>query len=108
VPELEVLVGELLTIDGLATGALNMSVMFLWSDHVYTYVATGEVTTLEHEVGDHTVELGAGVTKALLSGAESAEVLCSFGNDIVEELKVDATRLLYRTISIKLMWWNAK
>jgi hypothetical protein len=47
-----------------------------------TYVATGEVTTLEHELGDDTVEGGAlvveGLARAagtLLTSAESAEVL---------------------------------
>jgi hypothetical protein len=51
---------------------------------VSTYVATGEVTTLEHELGDDAVEAGAlvveglaGLAGALLAGAESAEVLGS-------------------------------
>ena len=61
-----------------------------------TYVATGEVTTLEHELGDDAVELGVLVTEALLAGAEGAEVLDRLGNDIVEQLKVDAAGLLCR------------
>jgi hypothetical protein len=47
-----------------------------------TYVATGEVTTLEHELGDDTVEGRALVVErlaraagTLLTSAESAEVL---------------------------------
>jgi hypothetical protein len=76
--ELEVLVGELLAVDGLATGA----------------VATGEVTTLEHEVGDDAVERGALVAEALLAGAESAEVLGGLGDNVIEEVEVDAARLL--------------
>lgn len=47
-----------------------------------TYVATGEVTTLEHELGDDAVEGGTLVVKRLsrlagtpLAGAEGAEVL---------------------------------
>jgi hypothetical protein len=51
---------------------------------VSTYVATGEVTTLEHELGNDAVEAGAlvveglaGLAGALLAGAESAEVLGS-------------------------------
>ena len=47
-----------------------------------TYVAAGEVTTLEHELGDDAVEAGALVVEglaalasALLAGAESAKVL---------------------------------
>jgi len=57
---------------------------------VCSYVATGEVTTLEHELGDHTVELGAGVAEALLASAESAEVLGGLGDNIIEEGEVDA------------------
>lgn len=57
----EVLVGELLTVDALASGA----------------VLLGEVTTLEHELRNDTVEWGAGVAETLLAGAESAEVLSS-------------------------------
>lgn len=92
--ELEVLVGELLAVDGLATSALLEDVSVLRSARlgcvVCSYVATGEVTTLEHELGDHTVELGAGVAKALLASAESAEVLGGLGDDIVVEGEVDA------------------
>jgi len=56
--ELEVLVGELLAVDGLSTGT----------------VVTGEVSTLKHEVGDDTVEARLGVAETVLSGAELTEV----------------------------------
>lgn len=53
-----------------------------------TYVATGEVTALEHELGNDTVEVGAlvveglaGAAGALLAGAESAEVLSGLHDD---------------------------
>jgi hypothetical protein len=94
VPQLEVLVGKLLAIDGLATGALGSVSYSVVCRDQGTYVAAGEVTTLEHEVGDHAMELGAGIAKALLAGAERAEVLCGLGYDIVEKLEVDATLLL--------------
>jgi len=55
-----------------------------------SYVATGEVTTLEHELRDDTVELGAGVAEALLASAESAEVLSGLGDNVVVESEVDA------------------
>jgi hypothetical protein len=58
-----------------------------------TYIATGEVTTLKHEVGNDAVELGTGVAKALLASAEGTEVLYGLGYDIVEKLKVDAALL---------------
>ena len=92
--ELEVLVGELLAVDGLSTSALLKCVSVLRSAQLWyvvcSYVATGEVTTLEHELGDHTVELGAGVAEALLAGAESAEVLGGLGDNIIVESEVDA------------------
>jgi len=96
VSELKVLVGKLLAIDRLATGALGVVRDSVICYAVDTYVATGEVTTLEHEVGDHAMEFGAGIAKALLAGAKRAEVLCGLGYDVVEKLKVDATLLLYR------------
>jgi hypothetical protein len=40
------------------------------------------------------VELGAGVAEALLASAESTEVLSRLGDDIVEELEVDAASLV--------------
>lgn len=58
------------------------------------YVATGEVTTLEHELRDDAVEGRAGVAEALLAGAESAEVLSGLGDDVVVEVEVDAAGLL--------------
>jgi hypothetical protein len=59
--QLEVLIGELVAVDGLATSA----------------VALCEITTLDHEVLDDTVEGGALVTKALLASSKSSEVLGS-------------------------------
>jgi len=74
----EVLVGELLTVDGLATSA----------------VATGEVTALKHELRDDAVESRASVSEALLAGAKSTEVLSGLGDYIIVEVEVDATGLL--------------
>jgi len=64
---------------------------------IKAYIATGEVTTLEHELGDDTVESRALVAEALLAGAESAEVLGGLGDDIVVKVEVDPTRLVYNT-----------
>jgi len=74
----EVLIGELLTVDGLATSA----------------VATGEVTSLEHELRDNAVEGRASVSETLLAGAESAEVLSSLWDNVIVEVEVDAAGLL--------------
>jgi len=68
--QLEVLVLELVAVDGLSTGS----------------VVVGEVSTLAHEVGDDTVEAGALVAEALLAGAQGAEVLGSLWHNIGSQL----------------------
>lgn len=59
--QLEVLIGELVAVDTLAASA----------------VALGEVTALDHELLDNTVEAGALVAVALLAGSKGTEVLSS-------------------------------
>ena len=73
----EVLVGEALAVDGLAARA----------------VSGGEVSALDHEVGDDAVEDGALVpqrlvllTNALLARAESAEVLHRLRDGLAEPI----------------------
>lgn len=68
---------KLLAVDGLATCA----------------VAPGEITALEHEVGDDTVEGRALVAVAMLASRELAEVGGSLGDYIVVELEGDAAGL---------------
>ena len=48
------------------------------------------VTTLEHEVGDDSVESGAGVTETVLAGTELSEVTGSLGDNVVEQLEGDS------------------
>ena len=69
--QLEVLILELVAVDGLAPGA----------------VVVGEVSALAHEVGDHAVEGGVSEAEALLAGTEGAEVLGGAGNHITAELE---------------------
>ena len=59
-----------------------------------TYVATSEVTPLEHKLGNHTVEFRARVSETFLARAKSTEVVYRLGDDIVVELEVDAARLV--------------
>eukprot|EP01084_Bolivina_argentea_P240318 403776_1 len=81
VAQSEVLITELLAIDGLTTGA----------------VATGEVTALAHELSDDPVESGslevqglpAGAS-ALLAGAQSPEVVSSPGDHVRAQRHLDA------------------
>lgn len=63
--DLEVLVGKLGAVDRLAART----------------VAGREVTALKHEARDHTVEVRAGVAKALLTRAKSTEVLRRLRNN---------------------------
>ena len=71
-----------------------------------TYVAAGEVTALEHELRDDSVEGRALVAEALLASAESAEVLSSLRDDIVEEVEVDATGLLCSRVRGLVSKWQ--
>ena len=59
------------------------------------YIATGEVSSLEHELGNHTVEFRARVSETLLTGAESTKVFSGFRDDILKEIEVYAARLFY-------------
>jgi hypothetical protein len=69
----KVLISKLVTVDGLTTGT----------------VVVGEVTTLEHELGNDTVEDGALVTVTVLTSTESTEVLSSLGDNISSQFHDD-------------------
>ena len=53
-------------------------------------VALGEVTTLDHELLDDTVECRALIAVALLAGGQSAEVLRGLGDGLAIEAHDDA------------------
>lgn len=74
----KVLVRETVAVDGLATST----------------VATGEITALEHKVGDDAVEWGAGIAETLFASAEGAEVFTGLGDSFVVEVKDDAAKRL--------------
>ena len=61
------------------------------ADVTATYIARSEITTLQHKAGDHAMEAGTLVSEALLAGAEGAEVLGCFGDDVVVEVKDNAS-----------------
>jgi hypothetical protein len=78
--ELEVLIGEFVAVDWrngpLAVGSQLKVVLLSELTGLATgTIALGEVTTLNHEVLDDSVEDRALVAKALLAGGESSEVL---------------------------------
>lgn len=54
-------------------------------------IPIGEITTLQHKVGDYTVEGRPSVPKAVLVSSELAEIFGSLGNDIIKEPEDDAT-----------------
>jgi len=61
-----------------------------------------EITALEHEIGDHTVERGASVAKTVLAGRELAEVSCGFWDDIVVQFEDDSTSRNIIDMDVKL------
>lgn len=52
----------------------------------------GEVTALEHELGDDTVESRSSIAESLLSSAESSEVLSSLGDGVGIELQLNSAQ----------------
>jgi len=74
VPESEVLIGEFVSIDGLSSCS----------------IVVGEISSLAHEPGDDAVETASGVSKSLLSGAQSTEVLGGFRDDVGAQFHDDA------------------
>eukprot|EP00601_Ochromonadales_sp_CCMP2298_P033257 CAMPEP_0173364784 /NCGR_PEP_ID=MMETSP1144-20121109/23209_1 /TAXON_ID=483371 /ORGANISM="non described non described, Strain CCMP2298" /LENGTH=230 /DNA_ID=CAMNT_0014315035 /DNA_START=20 /DNA_END=710 /DNA_ORIENTATION=- len=64
-------------------------------------VAAGEVASLAHELGDHSVELAALVAEALLASAKSAEVLRGLRHNIVVQLEGDAPLRLATDVQIE-------
>jgi len=83
--QLEVLIRELLAVDGLATSA----------------IVVGEVAALEHELGDDAVEARALVAEAVLAGAQLAKVFGCPGDNIVIELEDNPLGLLFANLDIK-------
>ena len=52
-------------------------------------ISTGQISSVTQQVGDDTLEAGALVAEALLSGAEGTEVLRSLRDDVIAELNDD-------------------
>lgn len=60
-----------------------------------TYVATGKVTSLEHELRDDAVEGRSSISEALFTSAESSEILGGLWDYVIVKVEVDTTGLLY-------------
>lgn len=76
--KVEVLILKLLAIDGLAPRS----------------IASGEVTTLAHELRDDSMEFGTFEPKSLLPGAKCPEVFRSFGNLVSLQFHFDSANRL--------------
>ena len=86
-------------------GVLDVEVFVVESGTVDAFsssaVSAGEVSSLGHEAGDDSVEVGtlepeslSGVALTLLASAESAEVLNGLGHTVAEETEHHATSFL--------------
>lgn len=73
--ELEVLILELVAVDGLATSACQQELVVAssMSKVMVRTVMVGEVTTLDHEVLNDTVEGRTLVAEAFLASSQSAK-----------------------------------
>lgn len=73
-------------------GLMEQTCEFLAVDGFSTStIAPGEITTLEHEIGNNTVERRSRIAKTVLPGGELAEVFSGLGNDVIVQLEYDAT-----------------
>jgi len=84
--QLEVLVFELVAVDGLAPSS----------------VVVGEVTALAHKVGDHAVEGGSLVSHSLFTSAKSTEILSGLGDHIRSQLHDDAAHRAAAGLHVKV------
>lgn len=66
-----------------------------------THVVVGEVTTLEHELGNDTVERRALIAVSLRSGAKNSEVLGGLGNNIIVQLEGDPAKRLCKDMLVR-------
>jgi hypothetical protein len=56
----------------------------------------GEITALQHEFRNDTVESTSLVSESFLAGAQSAEIVGCLWNDVIEELEFDSACWLCR------------
>ena len=65
-------------------------------------ITAREITALQHEVGDDTVELGTLISKAVRAGGELTEVLSGLRNNVVVKFEDDATSVAVINADIEL------
>lgn len=82
--QLEILVGEGFAVNRSTAGALFILDVTTMYKKWVAYISAGEVTTLQHELRDHTVERASLVPESLFTGAKGAKVLCGSRCDVRE------------------------
>ena len=66
-------------------------------------ISSREVPSLEHKLRDHTMETGSFVSESVLARCEFSKVTGSVWDDIVVELKNNATEVFVPSTDIKLL-----
>lgn len=65
-------------------------------------IALGEVTTLDHEVLDDTVESRPLIPEALLASSQSAEVLSRLGHRLAVQSQNDTAQILIAVLDVEV------
>ena len=84
--ELKVLVGKLVSVDTLSSGAIMV----------------GKVTSLTHESRNDAVKAAASISKALFASTKSTKVLCRLGNHVATKLHNDTSSGLAANGNVKV------
>ena len=63
-----------------------------------TYITSGKITSLEHETRNDAVETSPLVPETVLASAQSSEVCCSLGYNIVVKLEHNPGSWSYHVI----------
>ena len=90
--ELEVLIGKTVAVDGLAAST----------------VAVGEISTLDHEVGNDTVEDGSLVSETWLTSGQLPEVLGRLWHHIAVEAHGDLQETSHRGAELSMFPTKAR
>lgn len=100
--ELEVLIGEFGAVDGLATGSWVSQYCVRRENSIQRTVTVGEVTALDHEILDDTVEGRAFISKALLASSQSTEVLSRFWGRLAVEANDDTANIIVAMCNVEV------
>lgn len=100
--QLEVLVGELGAVDCQLLACNQLCSFGIHTRLSASAITLGEVSTLDHEVLDNTVEGRVLISEALLAGSQSSEVLDCFGDSLAVETHHNAAHRLVAMADIEV------